>query len=138
MTAETFKATRASSADQTSIADNTFTTIALNSVVQSGSEYSTSTYEWTPQAGAVVMNGRAIFELPSDGTSYELRLLKNGSAIDRDREDHMGGTLHVSYSDIANGTDAYKLEVRKKDGSVDGQLSGNGNHTFFNGTSFGS
>lgn len=121
------------SADQTlTSSSTTFTTIALDTAAPNeGGYFNTTTYEWTPPAGAISLNGSLSFKNAPDGSVFQLRITKNGSPVDMDEGRSTG--LFVSIFDRATGTDVYKIEALGTDSSGFVTVNANANKTFFNG-----
>ena len=140
MTAYTFKATL--SANQTGIADDTFTHVAFDTAtLNQGNFFNTSTGGWMPPAGNVDIQAQAVPLAAglavSSTTSPQIRILKNGSPLNRSNVELTrlianAGTIFVSAKDVSNGSDVYSVDFKAPSGSTL-SLSSNGTQTNFQG-----
>lgn len=102
-------------ANQTGIADTTYTQLTLDSTnFNTGSYFSTGTGRWTPPAGLVTMTSAATVQgTIALGNVFAITIYKNGSVFkeaDFPSGTNQGGGIITIY-DQANGTDYYDARV---------------------------
>jgi hypothetical protein len=100
------------SANQTGIANETFTKVAFGTTtVNDGSLFNTTTSRWTPPVGKCFIAARAYFTGILLGTPISLAVYKNGVLAHQNllasAADYGSGS--IQYADNASGTDYYEI-----------------------------
>lgn len=123
--------------DQTGVADSTFTAVTFGTELYDvGSNFASNT--WTPPSGKVHMDvfmqiggtfvtgNQLAVSVFKNGSSYKQGNFLASSAIG-------GGSVALSFDDIANGTDAYTVQVYADTSAGTATISGSTANTMWSG-----
>jgi hypothetical protein len=104
-------------ANKTDVATDTYTKIPFNTEVHDVGAYfdAATDYDWTPPAGPVRLSAGAYLSAGiTDATLAAIRITKNGAGYRQViMYEQMTGQAYgfISIVDVANGTDAYAVEI---------------------------
>lgn len=122
------------SADQTGVANETFTKVAFNTAsFNIGGYYNTSTQRWVPPVGVGNIIAAVYFSAGLLlGTPIQIALYKNGTIFKREfcsaSADY--GSASISVVDNANGSDYYEVYVNVMSGAT-ATISSGASYTYF-------
>lgn len=120
--------------DQTGIADVTFTQVTFGTEIYDVGSYFASN-AWTPPAGKVTLNAALLASGTwSAGAQIAIAIYKNGANLKQANwysAAANAGAAFIGCDDIANGTDAYTVQVYVDVSSGTATISGTSNNTYF-------